>query len=106
MRNAILILFILTSLDAQADQVSHQVEERHEITHIVQEIDYLIDRVQAMQLHYKHNHAHVKLNYSSLLEQLKITRNRTTQYLNSEIKQLNIAPPESIDTPLSFKKVN
>ena len=106
MRNVILILLVLTSLDAQANQASHQVEERHEITHIIHELDYLIDRVQAMQLHYKHNHAHVKLNYSSLLEQLKTTRNRTTQYLNSEIKQLNIAPPEPIDTPLIFEKVN
>ena len=93
----------LTSLSltvAQAQEVGQQAA----IEALVKDLDYLIHYTEQLQNRYRQDHAPVRFNYPALLEQLRITRGHTADYLHERPTVVHTAPPRRVNTPLRKRR--
>lgn len=75
-------------------------DERTEIEAFIKELDYLIEVSQGMKSRYARNGGRVRFNYDALTKQLRTTRARTADYLNSKGESINRAPPKTLNDNL------
>lgn len=71
---------------------------------LVAELDYLIDRAEALAEYYHDDPASVRFNYPALIEQLRLTRNHSAAYLNRVQTQIQPHPPAPVDQALSLER--
>lgn len=60
---------------------------------LVKELDYLIDHAGRLAARHARDTAPVRFNYPALLEQLRLTRDRSAAYLNEAHATVLAAPP-------------
>ena len=76
-------------------------DQRTDLSRVVSELDYLIDTVKSLQKQHQNDTSTVRFNYAAFLEQLITTRNRTSEYLNTDLNEIRLNPPVTIDGELS-----
>lgn len=79
---------------------SAYADQTQDIHSLIQDMDYMIERVEVLQKKYNQDKGKVVFNYPLLLSQLLTTRNRVTVYLNKNIQEIHAAPPATIDKSL------
>ena len=67
--------------------------QQADIAALIQELDYLIDQTERLADRYRADRAPVTFNYAALLEQLRLTRARSADYLNERHRVVHAAPP-------------
>ncbi len=85
---------------AQAQEAPQQAA----IDALVKDLDYLIRYAEQLQNRYRQDQAPVRFDYSALLEQLRLTRARTADYLNERHTVVHTAPPPSVKTVLTKRR--
>lgn len=85
---------------AQAQEVPQQVA----IDALIKDLDYLISYTEQLQNRYRQDQSPVRFNYRALLEQLRMTRARTADYLNERHTVVHTTPPPSVKTPLTKRR--
>lgn len=93
---AILFIGLFANINANAQSYA----ERQDIASLIKELDYLIDVTQNMKNKYRGNKERITFNYDALLHQLKTTKARTAEYLNTQGQQIYVNPPMSVDSEL------
>ncbi len=76
-------------------------DQRSDLNRVVGELDYLIDTVKSLKKQHQNDTSTVRFNYAALLDQLIITRNRTAEYLNTDLNEIRLKPPVIVDGDLS-----
>lgn len=71
---------------------------------LIAELDYLIDRAEALAERYREDTASVRFNYPAFIEQLRVTRNHSAAYLNRVHTQVHRHPPAVVDQALSLER--
>ena len=78
--------------------------EREQVAALVQELDYLIEVAEQMQRDAKQRRSspthRISFNYPALLEQLRLTRNRTAEFLNGDRGSIQRSAPRPLASPL------
>lgn len=72
-----------------------------EIAALIQELTYLIDHTERLATRYKADRASVTFNYAALLEQLRLTRQRSAEYLNERHQLVHAAPPPPVQSAVA-----
>lgn len=67
--------------------------QQADIAALIQELDYLIDQIERLADRYRADRAPVTFNYAALLDQLRLTRARSADYLNERHRLVHTAPP-------------
>ena len=67
---------------------------------VIAELDYLIEHVEALAARYRGDNTPVRFNYPALLEQLRLTRAASAQYLNEAHAVVHAAPPRPANATL------
>lgn len=67
--------------------------QQADIAALIQELDYLIDQTERLADRYRADRAPVTFNYAALLDQLRLTRARSADYLNERHRLVHAAPP-------------
>lgn len=98
---AIFIASICTSLFAT--NVTAQVKdtindpERRDLILLVDEINYLMGKVEHMRVQHQHKKGRLKFNYPALMKQLTAAKQNTIMYLNSKGEIINKIPPVNVN---------
>ena len=88
------------SLAASVDEARQQAD----IAALIQELDYLIDHTERLADRYRADRAPVTFNYAALLEQLRLTRARSADYLNERHRVVHAAPPAPAGASLTRRR--
>ena len=88
------------SLAASVDEARQQAD----IAALIQELDYLIDHTERLADRYRADRAPVTFNYAALLEQLRLTRARSADYLNERHRVVHAAPPVPAGASLTRRR--
>ena len=88
------------SLAASVDAARQQAD----IAALIQELDYLIDHTERLADRYRADRAPVTFNYAALLEQLRLTRARSADYLNERHRVVHAAPPAPAGASLTRRR--
>jgi hypothetical protein len=75
-----------------------------EIHALIQELDYLIDHAERLAARYGRDTAPIRFNYRALLEQLRLTRDRSAAYLNEAHAVVHAAPPRPAGASLARRR--
>ena len=78
--------------------------QQAEIHALVQELDYLIEYAEGLARKYGDDTAPVRFNYPALLEQLRVTRQRSAAYLQEVQTVVHPAPPAPVATSLTERR--
>ncbi|TVR65504.1 MAG: hypothetical protein EA420_03030 [Candidatus Competibacteraceae bacterium] len=78
--------------------------QKADIHAVIQELDHLIDHVEALAARHRDDPASVRFNYPALLEQLRLTRNRSAAYLNEAHAAPTAAPPAAAGGSLTRRR--
>ena len=89
-----------TPVTAQQATTTQQAE----IGALIQELDYLIDQTERLADRYRADRAPVTFNYAALLEQLRVTRARSADYLNERHRVVHAAPPAPAGASLTRRR--
>ena len=81
-----------------------EVRQQAEIAALIQELDYLIDQTERLADRYRADRAPVTFNYAALLEQLRVTRARSADYLNERHRVVHAAPPAPAGASLTRRR--
>jgi len=93
---AVIVLWFVALPGAASQQAA--------IEALIAELDYLIDRAEALAEHYRDDTAPVRFNYPALIEQLRLTRNHSAAYLNRVQTQIQPRAPAPVDQSLSLER--
>ncbi|HRZ06871.1 MAG TPA: hypothetical protein P5102_12100 [Candidatus Competibacteraceae bacterium] len=93
----------LISLSLSAAQ-AQEAPQQAAIDALVKDLDYLISYAEELQSRYREDPAPVQFNYRALLEQLRMTRQRTADYLNERHTVVHAAPPPPVQTSLTKRR--
>lgn len=88
------------SVAASVDEARQQAD----IAALIQELDYLIDHTERLADRYRADRAPVTFNYAALLEQLRLTRARSADYLNERHRVVHAAPPAPAGAALARRR--
>ena len=88
------------SVAAPVDEARQQAD----IAALIQELDYLIDHTERLADRYRADRAPVTFNYAALLEQLRVTRARSADYLNERHRVVHAAPPAPAGASLTRRR--
>jgi hypothetical protein len=78
--------------------------QQADIAALIQELDYLIDHTERLADRYRADRAPVTFNYAALLEQLRLTRARSADYLNERHRVVHAAPPAPAGASLTRRR--
>ena len=78
--------------------------QQAEIHALVKELDYLIEYAEGLARQYGDDTAPVRFNYPALLEQLRMTRQRSAAYLKEVQTVVHPAPPAPVATSLTRRR--
>ncbi|HOW61177.1 MAG TPA: hypothetical protein PLJ20_01250 [Candidatus Contendobacter sp.] len=78
--------------------------QQADIAALIQELDYLIDQTERLADRYRADRAPVTFNYAALLEQLRVTRARSADYLNERHRVVHAAPPAPAGASLTRRR--
>ena len=81
-----------------------EARQQADIAALIQELDYLIDRTERLADRYRADRAPVTFNYAALLEQLRLTRARSADYLNERHRVVHAAPPMPAGASLTRRR--
>ena len=81
-----------------------EARQQAEIAALIQELDYLIDHTERLAHRYRADRAPVTFNYAALLEQLRVTRARSADYLNERHRVVHAAPPAPAAASLTRRR--
>ena len=76
---------------------SYENQERRDLILLVDEIDYLLGKVEHLRAQHQYRNGRLKFNYKALSEQLAEAKKNTILYLNSKGRIINKQPPAIID---------
>ncbi|WP_314909452.1 RAQPRD family integrative conjugative element protein [Cardiobacterium hominis] len=82
--------------------------EQAEIESVLREIEYVRERVQALQGKYGQvtGNAKIRFNYAALIEQLRTTEGGIREFLNARIDVITTTPPQPLKSDLSRVRPN
>lgn len=78
--------------------------QQSEIHALVQELDYLIEYAERLARKYADDTAPVRFNYPALLEQLRVTRQRSAAYLDEVQSVVHPVPPAPVAASLTRRR--
>ena len=72
--------------------------EQAEIESVLREVEYLRERVQALQGKYGRatGNAKIRFNYAACIAQLRATENNIREFLNARIDVISTTPPQPV----------
>ncbi|MBS1224282.1 MAG: hypothetical protein H6R24_960 [Proteobacteria bacterium] len=97
------LAFGIPALSAAAPLVD-EARQQADIASLVQELDYLIDHTERLAHRYASDRSSVTFNYGALLEQLRLTRQRSAEYLNERHRVVHAAPPAPAGAALARRR--
>ena len=82
--------------------------EQAEIESVLRELEYLRERVQALQGKYGRatGNAKIRFNYPACIEQLRVTEGNIRDFLNARIDVITTTPPQPMKGNLHFVRPN
>lgn len=82
--------------------------EQAEIESVLREIEYVRERVQALQGKYGRatGNAKIRFNYAALIEQLHTTEGGIREFLNARIDAISTTPPQPVGGSVYFVRPN
>ena len=82
--------------------------EQAEIESVLREVEYLRERVQALQGKYGRatGNAKIRFNYAACIAQLHATENNIREFLNARIDVISTTPPQPVSGSLHFVRPN
>jgi hypothetical protein len=82
--------------------------EQAEIESVLRELEYLRERVQALQGKYGRatGNAKIRFNYPACIEQLRVTEGNIRDFLNARIDVITTTPPQPVKGNLHFVRPN
>lgn len=92
----------------QSNQIYADSREHAEIESVLREIEFLKERVQALQSKYERlaGKRKIRFNYRALLDQLTVTGNGIRDYLNARIDAIHLTPPQPLARDLTTVRAN
>lgn len=92
------VLLLLAAPAAARDAQQAAIEA------LIADLDYLIDRAEALAEANRDDDAPVRFHYAALIAQLRTTRNHSAAYLNAVHTVVRAAPPETVDRSLVIRR--
>ena len=82
--------------------------EQAEIESVLRELEYVRERVQALQGKYGRatGNAKIRFNYPACIEQLRVTEGNIRDFLNARIDVITTSPPQPVKGDLHFVRPN
>ena len=82
--------------------------EQAEIESVLRELEYVRERVQALQGKYGRatGNAKIRFNYPACIEQLRVTEANIRDFLNARIDVITTTPPQPVKGDLHFVRPN
>ena len=82
--------------------------EQAEIESVLRELEYVRERVQALQGKYGRatGNAKIRFNYPACIEQLRVTEANIRDFLNARIDVITTTPPQPVKGDLYFVRPN
>ena len=99
----ILAVSTISGCKTISEQVG-QADSPQRVASLVQELDYLIDHTERLAHRYASDRSSVTFNYGALLEQLRLTRQRSAEYLNERHRVVHAAPPAPAGAALARRR--